>query len=684
MYINNTTVTVNFVLSVTASPPAQSTYDLIVKTPSGVITYTDSDLLTYVAPTATTQGSATYAHLLDEEGRWEFSLTSGTDAAYTVLSKILIYSMTPVVAENTITVEKQATVANFVIPSIPLAPDTLVATMLSDTEINLTWVDNSNDEDNFVLQRSLTTGTGFATINSPAADAVAYSDTGLVGSTEYFYRIKASNGAGDSAYSSEDSATTDTAATGDVYYNDVVYLMSGEGVDEATAFVDEGPDARTITQHGVAKIDTGTDPYADGLGTLQQTASTDYLSTPYVLADFNWHNRDMTIEAWVYNSGANWNTWVNTTNSQPNMIGNLAPEAVINNWSFGPNTSGVPTLSYWNGSTAFLHNATTALSLSTWHHIAMTYNSHTGFVQIFVNGTSEFHAARDATGPTPVITYTLTLGRGDAQSLIGRVADLRITQYRRYTGNFSVPTARFPRTSDTEASGTDRYINRVSLLVAMDGADTSTTFTDDSYIGNTVTANGTADVATATDPHSDGLGVLDLPSSGSPYLSIPGDDRFIRFEDQDFTIECYVYATSWSTWTTPTNGVSQMCGAQPAETVFQDWSFGPFSDGKVMFYYFNGAQQKLSTTTVLSTSTWYHIAMTYTADSNAIEIFIDGVSSATSTLSGTVTHTASQPFVIGRCNAGSCFGKIADLRITTGVNRYPATFTPPSARLPIV
>jgi len=208
MYINNTTVTVNFVLAPSALPPAQSTYDLLVKTPAGVVTYTDSGLLTYVAPTATAQGSATYAHLLNEEGRWEFSLTSGTDACFTVISKILLYSMTPVVFGSTQTVNKQALVANFVIPTIPLAPSVLAAAVVSDTAIDLTWTDNSDDEDNFVLERSLTTGTGFSVINSPAANAVAYSDTGLTPGTEYFYRIKATNAVGDSAYTAEDSAIT--------------------------------------------------------------------------------------------------------------------------------------------------------------------------------------------------------------------------------------------------------------------------------------------------------------------------------------------------------------------------------------------------------------------------------------------------------------------------------------------
>ncbi|MGF1504062.1 MAG: fibronectin type III domain-containing protein, partial [Anaerolineae bacterium] len=46
-------------------------------------------------------------------------------------------------------------------------------------------------------------------IATPAADATAYSDTGLTCGTTYTYRVKATNAAGDSAYSNEATATTD-------------------------------------------------------------------------------------------------------------------------------------------------------------------------------------------------------------------------------------------------------------------------------------------------------------------------------------------------------------------------------------------------------------------------------------------------------------------------------------------
>lgn len=84
MYLNNTSITFHFVLQPSATPPAQTTYDIRITAPDGTVTYTDDALLTYVAPTATAQGSATYAHTVNAVGVWRFELCSGTKGVETV------------------------------------------------------------------------------------------------------------------------------------------------------------------------------------------------------------------------------------------------------------------------------------------------------------------------------------------------------------------------------------------------------------------------------------------------------------------------------------------------------------------------------------------------------------------------------------------------------------------------
>lgn len=91
----------------------------------------------------------------------------------------------------------------------PVAPTGLTATANSSSSISLTWMDNSSDEANFVVQRSRTSGSGFSTIAILGANTTSHIDTaGLSVSTTYFYRVYATNAAGDSGFSNEASATT--------------------------------------------------------------------------------------------------------------------------------------------------------------------------------------------------------------------------------------------------------------------------------------------------------------------------------------------------------------------------------------------------------------------------------------------------------------------------------------------
>lgn len=97
------------------------------------------------------------------------------------------------------------------LPDIPTAPSSLVATAITDERIDLIWTDNSSgagQEDNFILERKEGSGGSYSQIATPAQNTQTYTDTGLDPETEYFYRIKATNTAGDSGYSNEDSATT--------------------------------------------------------------------------------------------------------------------------------------------------------------------------------------------------------------------------------------------------------------------------------------------------------------------------------------------------------------------------------------------------------------------------------------------------------------------------------------------
>lgn len=91
---------------------------------------------------------------------------------------------------------------------IPQTPSNLTATAASPTQINLTWNDVSGSETGFQIERSLTAGSGFELLTTTAANATAFQDLNLTENTRYYYRVRAINALGNSAYTPEVSALT--------------------------------------------------------------------------------------------------------------------------------------------------------------------------------------------------------------------------------------------------------------------------------------------------------------------------------------------------------------------------------------------------------------------------------------------------------------------------------------------
>lgn len=92
--------------------------------------------------------------------------------------------------------------------AIPAAPTNLQAFAISDDQINVTWQDNSSDETEFRLEIRTGGGTFQDVGTAIPANVETVQVHNLAPSTTYFFRVKARNGSGDSAYSNEDSATT--------------------------------------------------------------------------------------------------------------------------------------------------------------------------------------------------------------------------------------------------------------------------------------------------------------------------------------------------------------------------------------------------------------------------------------------------------------------------------------------
>jgi hypothetical protein len=116
---------------------------------------------------------------------------------------------------------------------VPNAPTTLGLTVVSSSQINLAWTDNSGIETSYKVERS-TDGTNYTEIASSFADAVTFASTGLDPSTTYYYRVRAYNCFGFSTYSNAPSATTNSAGGSTLTQNQSITL-TGSSADAGSS-----------------------------------------------------------------------------------------------------------------------------------------------------------------------------------------------------------------------------------------------------------------------------------------------------------------------------------------------------------------------------------------------------------------------------------------------------------------
>jgi hypothetical protein len=83
----------------------------------------------------------------------------------------------------------------------PAAPTGLAAVNTSRGVVTLNWKDNSDNEQNFLIERSTSVASGYAQIASVNAGVTSYADSTVVKKTIYYYRVRAANGTFNPLYS---------------------------------------------------------------------------------------------------------------------------------------------------------------------------------------------------------------------------------------------------------------------------------------------------------------------------------------------------------------------------------------------------------------------------------------------------------------------------------------------------
>jgi len=124
------------------------------------------------------------------------------------------------------------------------------------------------------------------------------------------------------------------------------------------------------------------------------------------------------------------------------MVSRGAP-GVTNGFVFAYTSANVLTFNF-NYSGAIV-TGSTAISVNTWTHVAVTRNGNT--FRLFVNGIVDATAtsSNSQTLNAADVFYVGRSGYDTTRIVTGYLDDVRITKgYARYTANFTPPTAAFP------------------------------------------------------------------------------------------------------------------------------------------------------------------------------------------------------------------------------------------------
>jgi hypothetical protein len=411
-------------------------------------------------------------------------------------------------------------------------------------------------------------------------------------------------------------------------------------------FNDSSPNALAVTPYGNAQIVSdgtfGSVASFDGSGDRLNSASSPL---------FAFGTGDFTVEGWF-----NFNSFN------------------ANYMQFGPNVavSGGFSLYYTGASGYFgipaysvvvsnrqvsLLMVAQPLSTTQWYHYAVTRSGIT--MRLFLDGAQ----IGTATNSTNFAQGQLTLGGNTdnaAHTINGLLGPLRISPWAEYTSNFTPSQDMFP-----VVQGYPAYDPRNSLILNMDGTPGSTTFEDDSPNALAVTAVGDAQIVSDAT-----FGTVASFDGSGDYIDSAVNSVF-NFGTGDFTVEMWVYPIG--------SNLFSLYDSRLNETSPNGNGFVIGLNSSLQWVVYQAGNKIIGPTRTLNQ--WSHVAVVRTGTS--VKMYLNGSQIGS-------TWTTSNSFTDGALLFGTDYprnarffnGLIGPTRITKGIARYTANFTPPTGPFP--
>lgn len=418
---------------------------------------------------------------------------------------------------------------------------------------------------------------------------------------------------------------------------------------QSNRFIDNSSNAFALTVNGSPSVQrfspfNPTAPYSTSVigGSGYFDGSGDYLATPSNSA-FALNGGDFTIECWVY-----LNSYSSTNQSRV-----FYPVSNNQNFDIGGNGGGSPApgkLSYYDGNG--VDSAAGVVKLNAWTHIACVRSGTT--VSLYANGVRVATGTQATTSPSATVAYIGSSGTTDF--INGYISDYRIVKGTAvYSGTtYTVPTA--PLTAITN---TQLLLNSTNAGIP------------DLAMQNDLETVGNAQVSTSVKKY--GTGSLAFDGTGD-YLKLSSNPQ-LATNTGDMTLEMWIYPASTTSLQT---FFDSWLGSGNGFYLWTDiWSGGYAAIDLLKndtTYYYN------SNSPNIALNTWSHLALT--RSSNTVRLFVNGIQQWSTTVTDSWTNQTAW-VGWGTGNGNIAFnGYIDDLRITKGLARYTANFTPPTAALP--